>query len=67
MSKKIIGLIAIIAVVFGVIAYQNGDTVNLRKQLDFDKKYLLEENHERAIAELSLAIQIDPHCSEAYL
>ncbi len=53
-------VLVIIAVVSGLIAYNNSPSVRLRKQLDLGNKYLAELNYEQAVAEFGKALEIAP-------
>lgn len=56
-----------VAVIAGIILYNNSDTVKLKKQLDLGEKYLVEMNYEEAVAAFNQAIEIDPRSADAYL
>lgn len=64
-------IVAVLAVIIGLIVFiilnANGAEKKLYKHLDLGNKYLNEEDYERAIAEFTTAIQIDPKSPEAYL
>ena len=54
------GIITIIAVVAGIIAYNNSSTVQIRKQIDLGNRYLSEQNYEQAIVVFKGALEIVP-------
>ena len=65
----IICLIAIIAIIAGLIVYSLGgnNTSKFQKQYDLGMKYLEEGNYEEAIVAFTAAIEIDPRQADAYL
>lgn len=60
-------VVIVIAVIAGIILYNNSDTVKLKKQLDLGEKYLAEMNYEEAVVAFNQAIEIDPRSADAYL
>ena len=63
----IAGVIVMIAVTAGILAYYNSDGVRLKRQLDLGNRYLAELNYEEAIVAYEAAIAIEPMRVEAYL
>ena len=63
----IIALVVLSAGVIGAAAYNNMDSVKLKRQMDLGQRYLEELNYEQAIAAFQAVIEIDPMSTEAYL
>ena len=63
----IAGVIVMIAVTVGILAYYNSDGVRLKRQLDLGNRYLAELNYEEATVAYEAAIAIEPMSVEAYL
>ena len=70
-AKLIIGIISVIAIicvaVVLVFAGNGKEKSEYDKRLTASQKYLDELNYEKAIAELELAIEIEPNNAEAYI
>lgn len=71
-KKKCLGFIIVVIIVMlavaaGILAYNNSDSVRLKRQLDLGNRYLAELNYEEAIVAYEAAIEIEPMSVEAYL
>ena len=65
----IIGIIAVIIpfVVVGLLVTARGQECKMQEHLDLGAQYLDELDYERAIAEYTAVLSIDPKCVDAYL
>jgi len=70
-TKLIIGIVAVICViaiaVVAVVISARSSSNEVGRHLELAQQYIDELNYEQAIAELRLAIEIDPKYEEAYL
>lgn len=71
-KKKLIqGVTIVIATIIGIAIYVSAGSDNsgkkLSRQLELGKKYLSEEDYERALVAFDEALSIDPKCVDAYL
>lgn len=71
MKKTIILIVTLICVialgVVGFMIYTKGNQTKAENHVDTAKQYIDDLDYEQAIAELELAIKIDPKCESAYL
>lgn len=63
----IMALAVLAAGIIGVAAYNNLDSVKLKRQMDLGQQYLAELDYEQAIVAFQAVIEIDPKSAEAYL
>ena len=63
----IMALAVLVAGIIGVAAYNNTDSVKLKRQMDLGLQYLAELDYEQAIVAFQAVIEIDPKSAEAYL
>ena len=59
-------LVAVIALITGVLVFSEGDAKRLKEQLDLGNRYLSELDYEQAIAAFEEAISIDQKNVDAY-